>query len=61
MNPELFLEQTDIVPLTLALNQFALRVNDASERQEVLESAGIDIVLLSNLKLGATSTKFAPA
>lgn len=61
MNPELFLEQTDIVPLTLALNQFALRVNDASDRQEVLESAGIDIALLSNLKLGATSTKFAPA
>lgn len=61
MNPELFLEQTDVVPLTLALNQFALKVNDASDRQEVLESAGIDIALLSNLKLGATSTKFAPA
>jgi S1-C subfamily serine protease len=61
MNPELFLEQKDVVPLTLALNQFALRVNDASERQEVLESAGIDIALLSNLKLGATATKFAPA
>jgi hypothetical protein len=61
MNPELFLEQTDIVPLTLALNQFALRVNDASDRQRVLESAGIDMALLSNLKLGATSNIFAPA
>jgi hypothetical protein len=61
MNPELFLEQKDVAPLMLALNQFALKVNDASERQEVLESAGVDIALLSNLKLGATPTKFAPA
>ena len=61
MNPELFLEQKDVTPLMLALNRFALKVNDASERQEVLESAGVDIALLSNLKLGATPTKFAPA
>lgn len=62
MNPELFLEQKDdVVRLTLALNQFAIKVNEASERQEVLESAGIDIAFLSNLKLSATSNKFAPA
>lgn len=61
MNPELFLEQKDVVPLIQALNQFAIKINDASERQEVLESAGIDIALPSNLKLGATSTKFAQA
>lgn len=61
MNPELFLEQRDVVSLTLALNQFAIKVNEASDRQEVLESAGIDIAFLSNLKLSATSNKFATA
>ncbi|MBD2120295.1 trypsin-like peptidase domain-containing protein [Trichocoleus sp. FACHB-262] len=61
MNPELFLAKKDVVPLTLALNAFALRVNDAIDRRRVLESAGIDIALLSNLKLGATSNIFAPA
>jgi len=61
MNPELFLEDRDGSLLTLALNQFAIKINDANDRQEVLESAGIDIALLSNLKLGATSTKFALA
>jgi hypothetical protein len=61
MNPELFLEQTDVVPLTLALNQFALKVNDASDRQEVLESAGIDISILSNLRLSTKPSIFATA
>ncbi len=61
INPELFLDQRDVVPLTLALTQLVIKINEASDRQEVLESAGIDIALLSNLKLGATPTKFAPA
>ncbi|HBB32215.1 MAG TPA: serine protease [Cyanobacteria bacterium UBA8803] len=61
MNPELFLEDRDVPLLTLALNQFAIKINDASDRQEVLESAGIDMAVLSNLKLGATPIKFAPA
>lgn len=61
MNPELFLEQTDVVPLTLALNQFALKVNDPTDRQEFLESAGIDIGILSNLRLSTKPSIFAPA
>jgi hypothetical protein len=51
MTPELFLEQKDVVPLTRALNQFAIRVNVASDRQDILEGAGVDIALLSNLRL----------
>jgi len=61
MNPELFLEQRDVVPLTLALNQFALRVNVASDRQEFLDSAGVDNALLSNLRLDTQPNRFAQA
>jgi len=61
MNPELFLEQKDVVPLTLALNQFALRVNVASDRQEFLDSAGVDNALLSNLRLDTQPNRFAQA
>jgi HEAT repeat protein len=61
MNPELFLEQRDVVPLTLALNQLALKVNVASDRQEFLESAGVDNALLSNLKFDTQSNRFAQA
>ncbi|MBW4683079.1 MAG: serine protease [Microcoleus vaginatus WJT46-NPBG5] len=61
MNPELFLEQRDVVPLTFALNQFALRVNVASDRQEFLDSAGVDNALLSNLRLDTQPNRFAQA
>jgi hypothetical protein len=61
MNPELFLEQRDVVPLTLALNQFALRVNVASDRQEFLDSAGVDNALLCNLRLDTQPNRFAQA
>jgi hypothetical protein len=61
MNPESFLEQRDVVPLTLALNQFALRVNVASDRQEFLDSAGVDNALLSNLRLDTQPNRFAQA
>ncbi len=61
MNPEVFLEQKDVVPLTRALNQFGLRVNVASDRQEFLESAGVDIALLANLRLDTQPNRFAQA
>lgn len=60
MNPELFLEQKDAAPLTLALNQWANRVSVASDRQDVLESAGIDTALL-NIKLDTKPNQFATA
>ncbi|OUL30970.1 trypsin [Nostoc sp. 106C] len=59
MNPEIFLEQQDITPLTMALNHFALKVPLASDRQNVLESAGIDSAFLSNLKWDTQSIHFA--
>jgi glycosyltransferase involved in cell wall biosynthesis len=40
MNPEIFLLQTEVTSLILALNLVAIRVNVASDRQEVLENAG---------------------
>jgi hypothetical protein len=61
MNPEVFLDQKDVTPLILALNQFALRVNVASDRQEFLESAGVDNALLSNLRLDTQPNRFAQA
>ncbi len=61
MNPELFLDQRDVTPLTLALNRFATRVNDGSDRLDVLESAGVDSAFYSQLRLGKESQKFAQA
>jgi hypothetical protein len=61
MNPEVFLDQKDVTPLILAFNQFALRVNVASDRQEFLDGAGVDNALLSNLRLDTQPNKFAQA
>lgn len=59
MNPEIFLEQRDVPPLTIALNNFALKVSVASERQNLLESAGMDSAFLSNLRFDTQSNTFA--
>ncbi|MBD2359139.1 trypsin-like peptidase domain-containing protein [Tolypothrix sp. FACHB-123] len=61
MNPEIFLDQKDITPLILALNHFALKVSVASDRLNILESAGIDSAFLSNLKFDAQPNTFAQA
>lgn len=61
MNPEIFLEQKDVVPLNRALNQFAIKVNVASDRQDILEGAGVDIALLANLRLDTPPNRFAQA
>jgi len=59
MNPESFLEQQDVVPLTLALNRWAQQVNVVSDRQEVLQSAGVDDTVLSNLRIDTKPNIFA--
>ncbi|MEH2329112.1 trypsin-like peptidase domain-containing protein [Nostoc sp.] len=61
MNPEIFLEQRDVTPLIMALNNFALKVNVASDRQNFLESAGIEPAFLSNLKCDVQPNIFAQA
>ncbi|MEH1841641.1 MAG: trypsin-like peptidase domain-containing protein [Nostoc sp.] len=59
MNPKIFLEQKDVIPLIMALNNFALKVNVASDRQNFLESAGVDYAFLSNLRFDTQSHIFA--
>ncbi|MEH2303248.1 MAG: trypsin-like peptidase domain-containing protein [Nostoc sp.] len=61
MNPEIFLEQRDVTPLIMALNNFAIKVNVASDRQNFLESAGIEPAFLSNLKCDVQPNIFAQA
>jgi S1-C subfamily serine protease len=61
MNPDIFLEQKDITPLIMALNNFALKVSVASDRLNILESAGIDFAFLSNLKFDTQPNIFAQA
>ena len=61
MNPEIFLEQSDIVPLVLALNRFFFKVSNAGERQNILEVAGIDISSLSSLNFNTPSSSFSQA
>lgn len=61
MNPEIFLLQTEVTSLILALNLFAIRVNVASDRQEVLENAGIDMAFISNLRQDTKPNIFAQA
>lgn len=61
MNPEIFLKQEEIAPLIMALNQFAMRVNVAGERKEILENAGIDAAFLSRLRFDTQSLSFAQA
>ncbi|AFY30833.1 trypsin-like peptidase domain-containing protein [Calothrix sp. PCC 7507] len=59
MNPEIFLEQQDVTPLIMALNLFALKVNVASDRQNFLENAGVDLAFLSRLKFDTQPGTFA--
>ncbi|KAB8332793.1 trypsin-like peptidase domain-containing protein [Scytonema tolypothrichoides VB-61278] len=61
MNPEVFLDHTDVTPLILALNNFALKVSVASDRQNVLETASIDSAFLSNLRFDTPPNTFAQA
>jgi len=61
MEPEVFLEQRDVVALTKALIQVLLQVNTASDRYSVLESAGLNSALLGNLRLDSQPNIFAQA
>ncbi len=51
MEPEVFLEQRDVVPLTRAMITVLMKVNTASDRQSIFESAGLHPGFLGNLKL----------
>ncbi len=60
MDPEVFLEQKHIVPLTKALIQVLMKI-PVGDRQSVLEIAGIDSALLGNLRLELQPNIFAQA
>ena len=61
MEPEVFLEQKDVIPLTKALIQVLMKINTASDRQSILESAGIEPALIGNLRLDSQANIFAQA
>jgi hypothetical protein len=61
MNPEIFLEQTDVIPLIKALIPVFTTINGASERHSLLENADIDSAFIGNLKLDAQPNLFTPA
>ncbi|MEJ6483559.1 trypsin-like peptidase domain-containing protein [Nostoc punctiforme UO1] len=59
MNPERFLDQQDVTPLIMALNNFALKLSVASDRQNFLENTGVDFAFLSNLRFDTSPNIFA--
>ncbi|MCC5616576.1 serine protease [Nostoc sp. CHAB 5836] len=59
MNPEIFLDQQDVTRLIMALNQFALKVTVANDRQNFLENAGVDFAFLSSLRFDTPPNTFA--
>jgi V8-like Glu-specific endopeptidase len=61
MEPEVFLEQNDVVPLVKVLKQLLIQNNTASGRQDTLESAGINSALLGNLRLDSQPSTLAQA
>jgi hypothetical protein len=61
MNPDIFLEPSDVPPLIKALIPVFTRINGASERHSLLEIADIDSVFIGNLKLDAQPNLFTPA
>lgn len=53
MNPDIFLEPSDVTPLIKALIPVFTTTNGASERHSLLENADIDSAFIGNLKLDA--------
>ncbi|MCC5628136.1 serine protease [Nostoc sphaeroides CHAB 2801] len=59
MNPELFLEQEDVVPLIESLNRFAMKFNSADQRRSVMQNASIHQAFLNNLNFNDRPFIFA--
>lgn len=58
MDPKIFLEQKDVLPLIRILTQFAVVVSDDARRSD-LTLAGIDSSFLNRLRFGMTPDQFA--
>ncbi|BAZ51865.1 hypothetical protein NIES4103_45240 [Nostoc sp. NIES-4103] len=61
MESEVFLKQEDVIPLTKALTIVLRQNNTASDRQTLLENAGIKSALIGNLRLESQPNILAPA
>ena len=61
MEPEVFLEQKDVVPLTRVLIQVLMQNNTASDRYSLLDNAGINAALIGNLRLDSQPNVLAQA
>ena len=61
MNPDIFLEPSNVTHLIKALIPVFTTINGASERHSLLENADIDSAFIGNLKLDAQPNFFTPA
>lgn len=52
MNPEIFLEQSDVIPLIRALSQVFTKIEGGNSRRSLLNNADIDSAFIGNLMLG---------
>jgi Effector-associated domain 8/Trypsin-like peptidase domain len=59
MNPDVFLEQKDVLPLIAALTRWSQQVIIASDRQDMLNNAGIHQTLLNQIKFENKAPLFA--
>lgn len=59
MNPDVFLEQKDVLPLRAALTRWSQQVIIASDRQDVLNNSGIHQALLNQIKFDNKAQLFA--
>lgn len=59
MNPDVFLEQKDVLPLIAALTRWSQQVIIASERQDVLNNSDIHQALLNQIKFDNKAPFFA--
>jgi len=58
MNPDIFLEQSDVPPLIKALIPVFTRINVANNRRSLLENTNIDSAFIGNLRLDETPFNF---
>jgi S1-C subfamily serine protease len=61
MNPELFVEKDEVPGLVRALMKFSNKFPVASDRRDILGTAGLDSSFISSLKFDANSVVFANA
>jgi S1-C subfamily serine protease len=59
MNPDVFLEQKEVSPLIAALTRWSQQVIIASDRQDMLNNAGIHQTLLNQIKFENKAPLFA--